>query len=144
MATEGLARGIDMVKVGDESLPHRVAVTGADVSQFAELTGDHERIHTDEEYARSTPYGRRIAHGVHLLGLMSAKLFNEERVGQPNVSYGYDRIRFIRPIFVGDTITTQAIVVEKRPERNEVVVEERCLNPAGELAVIARHIYKFI
>lgn len=119
-------------------------MTTADVAQFAALTGDHEKIHVDDEYARTTPYGRRIAHGIHLLGLMSAKLLGEDRVGQTNVSYGYDRIRFIRPVFVGDTITTQATVVEKRAERNEVVVEERCLDAAGELAVIARHIYKFI
>ena len=137
-------RGFDVIRVGETCPPRQVTITAQAIDQFAQLTGDFERAHVDEEYARQTLYGRRIAHGIFILGLMSAKIFDEERGVAFNVSYGYERVRFVRPVFVGDTITTLSTVAEKRVEKREVLVEERCLNQAGELVAIAVHMYKFL
>lgn len=139
MQTSKLAK----IVVGESSTLHKRVVTAEDVLQFAAVSGDYEKIHVDEAYAKTTPYGRCIAHGLLLLGHMGAGLLDEERVGL-NVSYGYDRIRFIRPIFVGDAITTVSRVIEKREDRDEVVVEEKLFGPEGQLSVIAHHLYKFI
>jgi 3-hydroxybutyryl-CoA dehydratase len=131
------------VMVGESSPVRKHVITAEDVLQFAAISGDYEKIHVDESYAKTTPYKRRIVHGILLLGQMGTGLLDEERTGL-NVSYGYDRVRFIRPIFVGDTITTVSRVIEKREDRNEVLVEEKLFDAEGQLAVIAHHLYKFI
>jgi acyl dehydratase len=131
------------VTLGEVSPAKRRKVTAEDVHKFATLSGDFGKTHVDEEFARTTPYKRCIAHGVLLLAMMGNGPLDDDSIGL-NVSYGYDRIRFIRPVFVGDSITTVSTIIEKREERNEVVVEEKLIDGEGKLAAIAHHIYKFI
>jgi 3-hydroxybutyryl-CoA dehydratase len=138
----------DAVVVG-ESASHHKTITDADIALYAGITGDFHRIHLDDEYARKTPYGRRLAHGAMLIGFMSAAgsiLLDRigQRTAEPNVSYGYDRVRFVRPVFVGDTITTSATVVEKREAKNQMVVEQKCVNQRGEVVAAATHIGQFV
>jgi len=137
------ASKLDRVTIGETSPTKQCTISAKAVQQFAELSGDFERIHVDEEFARATPYRRCIAHGILLLSQMSSGLLNEDKVGL-NISYGYDRIRFIKPIFVGDIVTCINRIIEKRDDRDEVIVEEQLFNTAGDLAVITHHIYKFI
>jgi 3-hydroxybutyryl-CoA dehydratase len=134
---------MNLVNLGDVSAVTRRSVSLEEVRQFAQLTGDFEPIHVDPEHARKSPYGKCIAHGVLVLGLMADNLLSEERVG-PNVSYGYDRVRFIRPVLVGSTILTQGKIIEKRPDRNEIIVEETCKNEQGEMLAIAHHVYRLL
>ena len=136
-------RWTDLVKVGDTSENSRHFVSFEDILAFAKLTGDFEPIHVDIAYAKRTPYGHCLAHGVFVLGLMSDKLLAEDRVG-PNLSYGYDRIRFIRPVMADSTVMTQGRIVEIRPERSQVVVEEACRSEGGELLAIANHVFRFV
>ena len=131
------------INVGDESDVQRHTVTVDDVLAFADLTGDHEPIHVDEEFARSTPYGKRLVHGVLLIGMMADRLLLSDRV-PPNVSYGYDKVRFLRPVPVDSTVLLSSRILEIREERREVVVEESCKLEDGTLAVVAHHIFKFI
>jgi acyl dehydratase len=84
-----------------------------------------------------------MVHGVLLLGLMSNRMFAEERVG-PNVCYGYERVRFVRPVIAGSTILIRGRVSEVRPERAQAVIEETCHNPQGELQVVAHHLFRFL
>ncbi|WP_026877266.1 MaoC family dehydratase [Jiangella gansuensis] len=89
----------------------RKTVTEADVGLFAGITGDFAPQHVDEEYMRARPQGRRIAHGVLTLGLTStaaARLCAAHDVTA--VSYGYDRVRFLRPVYLGDTVTVDYVV----------------------------------
>jgi 3-hydroxybutyryl-CoA dehydratase len=141
-------RGMDAVRIG-ESYEFHKTVTDADVSLFAGLSGDFHRLHLDDEYAKQTPYGRRIAHGAMLLGFMStaSTILSdrlEERVPQPNVSLGYNKVRFTAPVFIGDTITTTITVTEKLEEQDRVLCEERCVNQRGQLVAIAEHVMKFV
>src|SRR3954447_9907414 len=91
-------------------------VAESDVYLFAGITGDFAPNHVDEQFMRQTQYGRRIAHGALLVGYMSRastmivdKIAGEGAALYP-VSLGYDRIRFLKPVFIGDTITVSYVV----------------------------------
>ncbi|RWI88918.1 MaoC/PaaZ C-terminal domain-containing protein [Mesorhizobium sp.] len=131
------------VAIGEESDVVTRQVGVDDVLQFADLTGDHEPIHVDEVFARSTPFGERLVHGVLLLGLMADRLLTATHA-PPNVSYGYDRVRFMRPVPVGSRVFLSSRVLHIRAERREVVVEEICRLEDGQPAAVAHHVFRFI
>jgi acyl dehydratase len=117
----------------------------SDVYLFAGLTGDLHRNHTDEEYMRQHRYGGRIAHGALLVGYMSAASSKlSEHCPVPVVSYGYDRIRFLKGVRFGDTITVTYRIVEHQPEEAKTFAEVTCSNQRGELVAVAVHIMKFV
>ena len=134
----------DRVAVGDEiTLQH--TVSAADIDRFAELTGDFAPQHVDDEYMKSTRYGKRIAHGVLVLGFSTtASTELGKRLGKPSVSYGYDRLRFPAPVFVGDALTVRYTVAEVDRERERVVAEVRVVRAEGEVCVAARHILQCV
>ena len=116
-----------------------------DVTLFAGLTGDLHPVHVDEELMRRTSYGRRLVHGVFVLGLMStagAKLSGGLSV--PTVSIGYDRVRFVRPVFIGDTLTATYRIVEHQVYHSRVVSEVTCVNQKGEEVAKATHLMKVV
>jgi 3-hydroxybutyryl-CoA dehydratase len=88
-------------------------ISADDIWRFAEISGDFGPIHVDEDFARNTPYGKTIAHGALLIELLSATstmICGEvERARRPERlwSLGYDRIRIIKPVFAGDTVTAR-------------------------------------
>src|ERR1700729_1367950 len=92
----------DDIEIGASAVYGGVTVTEAHVIGFAGLTGDHHRLHTDAEFAARSPYGQRVVHGFLVLSL-SAGLFpmDPEAV---LAFYGIDRVRFINPTFIGDTL----------------------------------------
>lgn len=133
-----------------ESASVSKTLTETDLAFFAAISGDFDPVHMDEEYARSTRFGRRIAHGVLSMALLStvaAKISALARgrgfVGTP-VSLGYDRIRFLHPVFVGDTLratyTVETLEEERARSRSKVEVH----NQAGELCVAGQHIMKWL
>jgi acyl dehydratase len=120
-------------------------VSESDVYLFAGLTGDLYQNHTNEEYMKTTRYGRRIAHGALLVGYMSAASTKvTERCAHPVVSYGYDRIRFIKPVFFGDTVTVEYRVTAKDRATQKVFAQVTCTNQRGETVAAATHILKFV
>ena len=131
------------------SASYRRDITGNLISIYAEASGDFHRLHMDAEYARSTPWGKRIAHGSMMVGFMStaSTILSEEiekETGHANVSLGYDRVRFIAPVFEGDTIDTAISVKELQPDRARVLCDVTCTNQAGETVAVATHIMRFI
>ena len=102
-------------KVGEMLVTGRRTVEGGDVSRFAGLTGDFNPLHTDEVFARQTPFGGRVAHGILTLAVSN---------GQQNLSgwfegtalalLGLDRLRFTVPVKFGDTIHTEMTVKQAR------------------------------
>jgi len=120
-------------------------VTEADVNLFAEMTGDKDPIHLDEAYAKTTPYGRRIAHGALIIGYMStASTLIHQGFGRPLVSLGYDRVRLIKPVFIGDTVTVTYRVADKDIEKSRTIAEVTVTNQRGETVVVANHLQKVI
>jgi acyl dehydratase len=125
-------------------------ITETDLVLFSGLNGDFDPIHVNEAYARATPFGKRIAHGALVMGLLSttASMMSRRSVerGSPatSVSLGYDRIRFLKPVFIGDTLTARyevdAIDEDKLRSRSKVEVT----NQDGELCLAGIHIMKWV
>src|SRR5512147_2081652 len=79
-------------------------ITDEMIRAFANLTGDSNPVHLDDAYAATTPFGRRIAHGMIAAGLISATLAND--LPGPGTVYLSQSLKFKSPVFPGDTITT--------------------------------------
>lgn len=118
-----------MLKVGD-SAELTKTITDEDVRTFAELTGDHNPVHLDEEYAAGTRFGRRIAHGMLSASLISSVLANE-LPGRGTV-YLSQSLRFVAPVFPGDTVTARVTVTKTREDKPIVTLETVCENQRGE------------
>ena len=118
-------------------------VSESDVYLFAGITGDFSPNHVDEEYMRKTRYGRRIAHGALALGYISnssTKIL--EGLAGTWVSYGYDRVRFPAPLFIGDTITVDYEIVERNPAERKTFARVTCTTQRGDVVCAATHILK--
>ena len=120
------------LKVGD-SAEIRKTIADEDVRAFAELTGDRNPVHLDEEYAASTRFGRRIAHGMLGASLISAVLANE-LPGRGTV-YLSQTLKFTAPVFLGDTVTARVTVKRLREDKPVVTLETVCTNQRGERVV---------
>jgi len=123
----------------------RKTVSESDVYLFAGLTGDLSPNHVDEEYMRKTKYGRRIAHGALIVGLMShasTKIITD--LPGTIVSYGYDRIRFPAPLFLGDTVTVSYEIVERDEAAMKTFARVTCTSQRGDVVAAATHILKVV
>jgi acyl dehydratase len=137
------------VKVGD-SVSFSKTVSESDIYLFAGITGDLSPNHVDEEFMKRTRYGRRIAHGALMVGYMSTastKIIEQSDSGdgrETPVSLGYDRVRFLGAVGIGDTITVSYTVKEidvlKRRSMSNVVIT----NQKGEEVAVATHIMKWV
>ena len=86
-------------------------ITEADIVNFAGLSGDFVELHVNAEYAKSGPFGRRIAHGALIFSISTGSLMQMQHDPDAIVAfYGVDRMRFTAPVFIGDTITAEAEV----------------------------------
>src|SRR6185503_4268169 len=121
-------------------------VSESDVYLFAGITGDLAPNHVDEQFMRKTPYGRRIAHGALLMGYMSTastmvnNLMAERMPSIFPVSLGYDRVRFLKPVFLGDTITVRYTVDGIDAAKNRTLAKVEVTNEKGELVAAATHL----
>lgn len=123
----------------------RKTVSESDVYLFAGLTGDLSPNHVDEEYMRKTKYGRRIAHGALIVGLMSqasTKIITD--LPGTIVSYGYDRIRFPAPCFLGDTVTVTYEIVERDEAAMKTFARVTATSQRGDVVAAATHILKVV
>jgi 3-hydroxybutyryl-CoA dehydratase len=136
-----------------EALPigKRVSVSKTvgetDVYLLAGISGDFAPLHVDEEYMRGTRYGHRIAHGALMIAYMS-RASTKMAVDLPGtgtiVSYGYDRIRFPKPVFIGDTITVTYQIAEHDPAAGKIMSQVTCANQRNEVVAAAVHILKIV
>jgi oxepin-CoA hydrolase/3-oxo-5,6-dehydrosuberyl-CoA semialdehyde dehydrogenase len=91
------------LEVGETWVTHRRTVTEADVTNFAGVSGDFFYAHVDEVAARESIFERRVAHGYFVLSA-AAGLFVDPAPGPVLANYGLDGLRFVKPVFVGDTL----------------------------------------
>ena len=137
------------LKIG-ETATFAKTITEADVVLFSGLTGDFDPIHVNEQYAKATPFGRRIAHGGLVMGLLSttASMMSRRSVERgstaTSVSLGYDKIRFIRPVFINDTLTARYTIedIDMATARSRSKVE--IVNQSDELCLIGTHVMKWV
>jgi len=99
-------------------------ITDADIVLFAGVTTDTNAIHLDEEYAKTTPFGGRIAHGMLSAGLISAVLGS--RLPGPGCIYLSQTLKFKAPVRAGDTVHAKATVKEILPEKGRVLLDTIC------------------
>ena len=123
--------------VGEVLVTGRRTVDAGDVSRYAGLSGDFNPLHTDEEFAKTTPFGTRVAHGILTLAISN---------GQQNLAgwfegttialLGLDKVRFTAPVKFGDTVHTEMTVRETRatskPDRGVVSFDVAVKNHRGE------------
>lgn len=130
--------------IGDRRETTGRTITEADIVLHAGQTGDLYPHHMDAEWCASQPFGRRIAHGTLVLSVAIGMTAGD--INPLALSYGYDRVRFIRPVFIGDTITVVATISEKRdhPKRaaQGIVVESiEVTNQAKQPVLACEHLY---
>jgi 3-hydroxybutyryl-CoA dehydratase len=120
------------IGIGDTFKKERL-VTDELIRAFAEVSGDFNPIHLDEEFARTTRFGRRIAHGMLSGAFISAVLgyeFTEEKL-----VYLSQTLKFTAPVYIGDIITTTATVTSIREGKNVVTMDTTCTNQDGKTVV---------
>jgi acyl dehydratase len=117
-------------------------ITEADIVTHAGQTGDFYPHHMDAEWCRTQPFGQRIAHGTLIFAVavgMGAGAINPRAM-----TYGYDRLRFPKPVFIGDTLTVRITIKEKRdhkrPSHGIVVEQLEALNQRGETVCAVEHL----
>ncbi len=120
------------IKIGDSFKKER-HVTDELVRAFAEVSGDYNPIHLDEEFAKTTRFGRRIAHGMLSGAFISAVLGYE--LTEKKIVYLSQTLKFTAPVFIGDTVTTTATVTAIREDKNIVTMDTICTNQNGETLV---------
>lgn len=125
-------KGYEAFRVGDTATFSKT-IGEADVVLFAAVSGDNYPLHVDEEYAKTTRFGRRAVHG-----MLSASLISTV-VGlilqKPGGIYVEQSLRFRRPVFLGDTLTATAEVTELLPAERRMRIRVRVVNQDGKPVV---------
>lgn len=132
-------------EVGD-TVSYTKTISESDVYLFAGITGDFSQMHMNEEFMKTTPYKTRIVHGVLTFALgstASTLIQTQARAEMPSVSYGYDRLRFTKPVYFGDTVTAVYTITEVDQESLKSYAKIAIYNQNKELCVVAQHILKF-
>lgn len=134
-----MARFFEDLSPREVTLSPERTITEADVRAFAELTGDRNPIHLSDEAARQGRFGRRIAHGA-LVFSASVGLLQQDQSHWPDVLafVGVERLRFVRPVFLGDTIRVRQTVRSLDPvdpATGMVEAREEVLNQDGAVVV---------
>jgi 3-hydroxybutyryl-CoA dehydratase len=136
------------LKVGDSSTFSKT-VGEYDVYSFAGITGDFSPNHVNKSYMEKSSYGRLQAHGALMVGYMSTAstlviAHTRADADETPVSLGYDRIRFLAPVYFGDTVTVEyrisAIDVARRRSTGDITIK----NQDGTLVAVGRHILKWV
>jgi 3-hydroxybutyryl-CoA dehydratase len=108
-------------------------ITDAEIAAFAKLTGDDNPLHLDDAFAARSRFGRRVAHGLLCAGLISAVLGT--KLPGPGAIYLQQTLRFVRPVFPGDTVTATVEVTACRPDRRTATLRTTCADESGRMVL---------
>ncbi len=135
---------MDCYAIGDTA-DFAKTVSEYDVYGFAGIVGDFYGVHLNEEYAKRTQFGRRIAQGALSVGFLATVMgYMAAKAPDPGaVSYRYD-ITFRAPVFIGDTVTARLTLVEKDEDRNTCVFDAAVTNQAGTVVAQGRTYLKVL
>lgn len=128
--------------IGDQRTTTGRTITEADIVVHAGQTGDFYPHHMDAEWCKTQPFKQRIAHGTLIFSVgvgLTAGVINDVAM-----TYGYERLRFLRPVFINDTITTIVTIKEKRnhkkPEFGIVTELLEVYNQMQQLVLVCEHL----
>ena len=131
-------------EIGSRRVTYGRTITETDFVVHAGHTGDFFPHHMDAEFMKTQGFGQRIAHGTMVFSIgvgLTASTINPVAF-----SYGYDRLRFVRPVFIGDTIHTRTTIASKeddpkRADMGRVFERTEVINQKDEVVLVADHIY---
>ena len=135
------------VNIGD-SAQFTKTVSESDVYQFAGITGDFSPNHINKMYMENSSFGRLMAHGALLVGFMSTvstmAIAHCREADETPVAVGYDKIRFLKPVFLGDTVTTTYTFSSIDPEKRKSKAKIEVKNQNDQLVAVAEHILQWV
>jgi 3-hydroxybutyryl-CoA dehydratase len=120
------------IKIGDEA-SYTKEITREMVKSFAEISGDTNPVHLDEEYAKGTVFKENIAHGILVTGLIS-KVLGCDLPGYGSI-YISQQVSFLRPVKIGDVITAKVEAISKEDKRGYITFKTTCTNQLGKLVI---------
>ena len=125
-------RTIKQIKVGDTAELAKT-ISESDVYLYAGITGDLNPAHVNAEYASGTYFKQRIAHGLLSAGLISSVIAN--RLPGPGSIYISQNLKFLAPVFIGDTVTARVEAIEVDPDRNRLRLRTTCTKQDGTVVI---------
>ena len=130
--------------LGETRTTYGRTITETDIVIHAGHTGDFFPHHMDAEHMKSTPFGQRIAHGTMTFAIGIGLTAGE--INPLAFTYGYERLRFPKPVFIGDTIHTVLTIAAldldpKRPDHGRITEQVRVINQRDEVVLACDHIY---
>jgi acyl dehydratase len=136
-------RYFDDVKVGDCGVSPELTVTEEHIMTFAKLTGDFTPVHIDEEYAKTTPFGTRVAHGLLGLSLTDGLKSQSDLLFQPGMSLGWNW-DFAGSIKIDDTVHVKFHVASMRKSNSRpgwgiLVLPSELINQHGQVVQRGEH-----
>ncbi len=131
-------------EIGSGRVSYGRTITETDFVVHAGHTGDFFPHHMDAEFMKTQAFGQRIAHGTMVFSIgvgLTANVINPVAF-----SYGYDRLRFVKPVFIGDTIRTRTTIAAKeddpkRADMGRVFERTEVINQRDEVVLVTDHIY---
>ncbi|MBI4587384.1 MAG: MaoC family dehydratase N-terminal domain-containing protein [Candidatus Rokubacteria bacterium] len=131
-------------KVGDRFSSPARTLNDAHFLFFAGLTGDNHPIHYDEEYARKTPFGARVAHGLLVMAMTAVGASPlSHRLEASMIAFVEQECRFLKPVLIGDTVYPEFEVVAREPKREQGLLRlgVKIRNQRGEVVLEGHHLY---
>lgn len=133
-----ISKYFNEIEVGEKNVTRARTITEGDIVNFAAFTGDWHPLHSDMEYAKEAAFGERIAHGLLVISVASG--LTPLIPGAVMAFYGIDKLRFVSPTKIGDTIHVETEIIAK-DERNDtsglVTVKHVVKNQRGEDVAIS-------
>lgn len=123
---------IDQINVGDKA-EFSKTISESDIYLFAGITGDFNPAHINAEQAKDTIFKDRVAHGMLISSLFSTILGT--RLPGPGTIYLGQEVRFVKPVYIRDTVTATCTVTEKVDEKNRLKLDTVAINQNGEIVV---------
>jgi acyl dehydratase len=120
------------LKIGEKATLTRT-ITDEMVVAYADLIGDHNPVHLDEAFAATTRFGRRIAHGMLVAGLISTVIASD--LPGPGSVYLGQTLQFKAPVYLNDTITVTVEVIKAREDKPIVTLATVCTNQDGKTVI---------
>ncbi len=138
-----MGRFFEDINIGEKYVSSGRTVTECDIVNFAGMSGDYNPLHTDSEYARKSVFGERIAHGALTFSVMTG-LWDQLGFLRETVIafYGVDRMRFIKPVYIGDTLQLELEFIKKQDRGKDglITVLNRVFNQKNEEVMICESV----
>jgi 3-hydroxybutyryl-CoA dehydratase len=125
------------IKVGDSASVTKT-ITDADIQAFGDLSGDHNPLHFDEEHARRTRFRKPISHGM-LTGSLFSPIIAHQLPGEGAI-YLSQSLKFLAPVFAGDTITATLTVRHVRSDKQIITLDGVAKNQNGEVVITGKSV----